>query len=155
MVEAATAQVRAFKHAVSVLSFHVLVPPPMLMFCSTKFLPHYIPVFLSQLFFFPSVSFSLPADSPAADAKLRSLLGSTPAPFFPVLFDHSQASYQGGESTPVILDLVITGRLGFVKDANKINVALTRERDGLIIVGDATAIKEAHRMSKKKRGLNS
>ena len=33
--------------------------------------------------------------------------------------------YQGGKSTLIILDLVITNKPGFVKDANRLNVALT------------------------------
>ena len=41
--------------------------------------------------------------------------------------------YQGRESTLIILDLVITDRLGFVKDASRLNIALMRAKDGLII----------------------
>jgi hypothetical protein len=52
--------------------------------------------------------------------------------------------YQGGESTFVLLDLVITDRIGFLQDNTRINVALTRARDGLVIIGDAKAIQYAY-----------
>ena len=58
--------------------------------------------------------------------------------------------YQGGKSTLIILDLVIINKLGFVKDANRLNVALTRARNELIIIGDITAIERAHDSGKKK-----
>jgi len=48
-------------------------------------------------------------------------------------------SSQGGEAGVVILDTVTPGGdypLGFVKDANRLNVALTRARDGLVVVGN-------------------
>jgi superfamily I DNA and/or RNA helicase len=48
-------------------------------------------------------------------------------------------SSQGGESGVVILDTVTPGGeypLGFVKDPNRLNVALTRARDGLLVIGN-------------------
>ncbi|KAI9764370.1 MAG: hypothetical protein M1840_008508 [Geoglossum simile] len=48
-------------------------------------------------------------------------------------------SSQGGESEVVIIDTVTPGGdypLGFVKDPNRLNVALTRARDGLVVVGN-------------------
>lgn len=44
--------------------------------------------------------------------------------------------FQGGEAPIVLLDLVITDHPGFVREPNRLNVTLTRARDGLIVVTD-------------------
>ena len=54
-------------------------------------------------------------------------------------------SFQGGEATYVIVDMVVTAQLGFVGDVNRLNVALTRCRDGLMIVGEIDAARSAER----------
>lgn len=60
--------------------------------------------------------------------------------------------YQGQESDIVILDLVIRSRrsttLGFMKERNRLNVAISRARDVLIVVGDAHLYKRL--ISKRK-----
>jgi hypothetical protein len=53
-------------------------------------------------------------------------------------------SFQGGESDAVIICYVRsnnTGRIGFVDDANRINVAHTRCRKEMIVVGDIECLK--------------
>ena len=47
--------------------------------------------------------------------------------------------YQGREARCVILDMVITNEVGFTADDSRLNVGLTRCRDGLVVVGDADA----------------
>ena len=53
--------------------------------------------------------------------------------------------YQGGQATFVILDMVVTNQLGFVGDRNRINVGMTRCRDGLVMVGDIAALQTVNR----------
>ncbi|KAI9789412.1 MAG: ATP-dependent helicase NAM7 [Peltula sp. TS41687] len=48
--------------------------------------------------------------------------------------------FQGDEAPVVFLDLTISERLGFVGDKRRLNVALTRAQDGLVLVADAGAI---------------
>ena len=55
----------------------------------------------------------------------------------------------------IILDLVITNKPRFVKNANRLNIALTQARDGLIIIGNIAAIEKAYDSRKKKRSSNS
>jgi hypothetical protein len=61
--------------------------------------------------------------------------------------------YQGGEAKFVILDMVITDEPGFVADRNRhrnrVNVGLTRCRDGLFLVGDVQA---SRTIKRSKRG---
>ncbi|KAI9831744.1 MAG: hypothetical protein M1826_003075 [Phylliscum demangeonii] len=56
--------------------------------------------------------------------------------------------YQGEEASIVILDFAITSVPGFVRDQNRLNVAITRQRDGLIVIADkapvARGMEEAH-----------
>lgn len=44
-------------------------------------------------------------------------------------------SFQGREKSVIIADLTVTNNIGFLDDGPRINVALSRARDGLIIVG--------------------
>jgi superfamily I DNA and/or RNA helicase len=48
--------------------------------------------------------------------------------------------FQGSEAPYVIFDTVITIEAGFTTDANRLNVAMTRCKDGLIVVGNSDAI---------------
>ncbi|KAI9800329.1 MAG: hypothetical protein M1826_005358 [Phylliscum demangeonii] len=56
--------------------------------------------------------------------------------------------YQGGEASIVVLDFAITSVPGFVRDRNRLNVAITRQRDGLVVIADEAPInrgmEEAH-----------
>ncbi|KAI9818634.1 MAG: hypothetical protein M1826_001357 [Phylliscum demangeonii] len=56
--------------------------------------------------------------------------------------------YQGGEASIVVLDFAITSVPGFVRDRNRLNVAITRQRDGLVVIADEApiirGIEEAH-----------
>jgi hypothetical protein len=49
-------------------------------------------------------------------------------------------SFQGREAPYVFLDFVISRKLGFVREKKRLTVALTRERDGLVLVGAARAM---------------
>jgi len=48
-------------------------------------------------------------------------------------------SFQGNEADIIILDLVVTKKLGFTREMNRLNVALTRARDGLVVITDVSA----------------
>lgn len=48
-------------------------------------------------------------------------------------------SFQGIEAVITIVDLVVTDHLGFVRQMNRLNVAVTRARDGLIVITDVAA----------------
>ncbi|KAI9750295.1 MAG: hypothetical protein M4579_006528 [Chaenotheca gracillima] len=48
--------------------------------------------------------------------------------------------FQGGESSVIILDLVFSKRPGFMTEANRINVATSRHRDCLLVVGAMAAV---------------
>ncbi len=60
--------------------------------------------------------------------------------------------YQGGEATFVLLDLVISDELGFLRDSNRINDAITRARDGLIVIGNSRGMERGYGTQKSKRG---
>ena len=75
------------------------------------------------------------------------------APQFGLLNVRKIDGYQGGEAKFVILDMVITDEPGFVADRNRhrnrVNVGLTRCRDGLFLVGDVQA---SRTIKRSKRG---
>ncbi|KAI9786360.1 MAG: hypothetical protein M1816_008021 [Peltula sp. TS41687] len=48
--------------------------------------------------------------------------------------------YQGGQSDYVLLDLVVSDALRFVKDKHRMNVALTRAKYGLVLIGDSDSM---------------
>ena len=50
-------------------------------------------------------------------------------------------SFQGAESTLIILDMVVSDQLSFTKSANRLNVTITKARDEIIIVANVKAIK--------------
>lgn len=49
-------------------------------------------------------------------------------------------SMQGSQAPLIILDLVVTDKLGFLRNKNRLNVACSRGMDGLIIIGDTRSI---------------
>ena len=49
-------------------------------------------------------------------------------------------SFQSDEAAFFILDPVVTAKLDFVDDRNRLNVAFSRARYGIVIVGDVRAI---------------
>jgi hypothetical protein len=56
-------------------------------------------------------------------------------------------SFQGQETELVILSAVRSNQLkelGFLRDARRLNVAITRARRGLIVVGDSTVLRTCH-----------
>jgi hypothetical protein len=61
--------------------------------------------------------------------------------------------YQGGETTFVLLDLVITNELGFLRDGNQVNVVLTRARDNLIVIGNSRGIGRCYGRQRDRRTL--
>ena len=54
-------------------------------------------------------------------------------------------SVQGTESSWVIVDTVVTDFFGFLQETSRIVVALSRARDGLIIVGNAQGLEAANK----------
>ena len=48
-------------------------------------------------------------------------------------------TFQGGERSIIVADLVVDGTPGFLTQPNRLNVALSRARDGLYIVGNIGA----------------
>ena len=62
--------------------------------------------------------------------------------------------FQGGEATLVFLDLVVTEKIGFVGDHTRLSVALTRARDGLIVIGDCSSMNKGLQ-GRKSRSLAS
>ena len=73
-------------------------------------------------------------------AALRSLQKTMPDKDLKAIRIKMIDGYQGGEATYVLLDPVVTERVGFIGNRNRLNVALTRARDGLIVIGDISAI---------------
>ena len=61
-------------------------------------------------------------------------------------------SLEGKERPVVVVDMVIADKVGFLSDANRINVALSRAQDGLIIVADYTSMQNINHFDKKKIG---
>lgn len=51
---------------------------------------------------------------------------------------------QGQQYDIVVIDLVVGKSAGFLESANRLNVAMTRAKDGLIVVRDKTSIAKAH-----------
>jgi senataxin len=51
-------------------------------------------------------------------------------------------SFQGREKDIIIISCVRTDDTGFLKNSKRLNVALTRARHSLLIVGDAECLKK-------------
>jgi hypothetical protein len=61
---------------------------------------------------------------------------------------HTVDSFQGSEAPVVLLSLVrcnASGSVGFLRDGRRLNVAATRAKDLLVVVGSATTVIEAFR----------
>lgn len=52
-------------------------------------------------------------------------------------------AFQGNEAPFIVLDLTISDKLGFVAQRNRLNVALTRAQENLILIADVAAISRA------------
>ena len=51
-------------------------------------------------------------------------------------------NFQGEENDIILLSLVRSDRIGFLKIANRVCVALSRARKGFYIIGNATLLEE-------------
>ena len=88
------------------------------------------------------IDFGLISPYKAQVCHLRSLLKKTTAlkAFRPLFTVHTVDGFQGQERDVILISLVRAneqGRIGFLRDLRRMNVAMTRARMKLIIVGDA------------------
>jgi hypothetical protein len=63
-------------------------------------------------------------------------------------------SVEGCEREYAIVDLTITDKFGFLKLSNRINVALSRARSGLLVIGNYTALERSHYDKNKAGSFN-
>ncbi|GAA5881202.1 hypothetical protein JCM16303_004840 [Sporobolomyces ruberrimus] len=94
------------------------------------------------------------------------LLSQTISPLYPEIEIGSIDSNQGRENDVVIISLVRsneTGEIGFLKEMRRLNVAMTRPRRQLVVVGDSETLKKkaveikrdkAKKLQKDKNGKN-
>jgi superfamily I DNA and/or RNA helicase len=67
---------------------------------------------------------------------------------------HTVDSFQGSEASVVILSLVrsnSSNTIGFLSDSRRLNVAITRAKDMLIIVGDGHVFQQQNSSKSSKR----
>ena len=91
------------------------------------------------------IDFGLISPYKAQVYYLRSLLKRTAAlkAFRPLFTVHTVDGFQGQERDVIILSLVranAEGKIGFLRDLRRMNVAMTRARMKLIILGDADTL---------------
>jgi superfamily I DNA and/or RNA helicase len=70
---------------------------------------------------------------------------------------HTVDSFQGSEASVVILSLVrsnSSNTIGFLSDSRRLNVAITRAKDMLIIVGDGHNFKQQNSSKASNRDKN-
>ncbi|GAA6016174.1 hypothetical protein JCM11491_003756 [Sporobolomyces phaffii] len=84
------------------------------------------------------------------------LLSQTISPLYPEIEIGSIDSNQGRENDVVVMSLVRsneTGEVGFLKEMRRLNVAMTRPRRQLVVVGDSDTLKKGadERQKKAKR----
>jgi len=70
-------------------------------------------------------------------AQVKSIKASLPRRGFDV---NTVDSYQGGEKDVIVYSATSTRDMGFVEDLNRVNVAITRARKKLIVVGNGTSL---------------
>lgn len=80
---------------------------------------------------------------PAAEVRLHALLGDARAAQVSQVEINTIDGFQGREKKVVILSTVRSnndGQIGFLTDRRRLNVALTRARDALFVVGNAKTL---------------
>lgn len=85
-------------------------------------------------------------ESGFASSKLRPLLGTSRAAEVAQVEVNTVDGFQGREKRVVLLSTVRSNRngtIGFLTDRRRLNVALTRARDALIVVGNQETLKRA------------
>ncbi|BGP21149.1 DNA helicase [Rhodotorula toruloides] len=85
-------------------------------------------------------------NEPSATARLRTLLGPVRAATVSQVEVNTVDAYQGREKRVVIFSTVRSnsnGSIGFLNNKRRLNVALTRARDALIVVGNRRTLERA------------
>ncbi|MCJ1247243.1 hypothetical protein MMC30_004457 [Trapelia coarctata] len=80
---------------------------------------------------------------------IESLANNRPGQGIELITVRTVDSFQGLEHVIIILDCVVTKRIGFVRQRQRLNVATSRSRDALYIVANFRAIKSQHNAQNK------